>query len=75
MRPRPATKRQAELGRHQHQGALIADFAASLNPTCFVVCEATGGYERDLLAALIAAGVPAHRADARKSLPSGLTRG
>ena len=53
----------------------LSDFAASLNPTCFVVCEATGGYERDLLAALIAAGVPAHRADARKSLPSGLTRG
>lgn len=44
----------------------LSDFAASLNPTCFVVCEATGGYERDLLAALIAAGVPAHRADARK---------
>ncbi len=44
----------------------LAAFAASLNPTCFVVCEATGGYERDLLAALIAGSVPAHRADARK---------
>ena len=44
----------------------LSDFAASLDPTCFVVCEATGGYERDLLAALLAAGVPAHRADARK---------
>ena len=53
----------------------LSGFAASLEATCFVVCEATGGYERDLLAALIAAGVPACRADARKSLPSGLTRG
>ena len=44
----------------------LFDFAASLDPTCFVVCEATGGYERDLLAALLADGVPAHRADARK---------
>ena len=44
----------------------LFDFAASLDPACFVVCEATGGYEADLLAALIAAGVPAHRADARK---------
>ncbi len=44
----------------------LSDFAASLDPTCFVTCEATGGYERDLLAALLAAGVPAHRADARK---------
>ena len=44
----------------------LADFAASLNSTCFIVCEATGGYERDLLAALIAGRVPAHRADARK---------
>ena len=49
-----------------NQPQALADFAASLNPTCFVVCEATGGYERDLLAALLAAGVPAHRADARK---------
>ena len=31
-----------------------------------MVCEATGGYELTLLAALLAAGVPAHRADARK---------
>src|SRR5271156_6975628 len=44
----------------------LSDFAASLDPACFVICEATGGYERDLLAALLAAGVPAHRADARK---------
>jgi transposase len=44
----------------------LSDFAARLDATCFVVCEATGGYEGDLLAALLAAGVPAHRADARK---------
>src|SRR5271169_2613783 len=44
----------------------LSDFAASLEAACFVICEATGGYERDLLAALLAAGVPAHRADARK---------
>ncbi len=44
----------------------LSNFAALLDTTCFVVCEATGGYERDLLATLLAAGVPAHRADARK---------
>lgn len=44
----------------------LADFAAALDAQCFVVCEATGGYEAGLLAALLAAGVPAHRADARK---------
>src|SRR5579863_3136083 len=44
----------------------LSDFASRLDATCFVVCEATGGYESDLLAALLAAGVPAHRADARK---------
>jgi transposase len=44
----------------------LSDFASSLEATCFVVCEATGGYEGALLAALLAAGVPVHRADARK---------
>ena len=44
----------------------LSDFAAALDASCFVVCEATGGYENALLAALLAAGVPAHRADARK---------
>ncbi len=44
----------------------LSDIAASFGPTCFVVCEATGGYERDLLAALVVAGVPACRADAPK---------
>ena len=44
----------------------LAAFAASLDPTCLVVCEATGGYEAALLSALIAHAIPAHRADARK---------
>lgn len=43
----------------------LCDFAAALDASCFVVCEATGGYENALLAALIGADVPAHRADAR----------
>ena len=41
-------------------------FAHTLDATCFVVCEATGGYEARLLETMVAAGVPAHRADARK---------
>jgi transposase len=59
----------AVIGRTRtlaNQPQALSDFAASLDAACFVVCEATGGYESDLLAALIAAGVPAHRADARK---------
>jgi len=44
----------------------LSEFVSGLEATCFVVCEATGGYEDALLTALIAAGVPAHRADARK---------
>jgi transposase len=44
----------------------LAVFAASLDATCFVICEATGGHEAALLAAMVAAAVPAHRADARK---------
>lgn len=40
--------------------------ARALGPECLVVCEATGGYETRLLDAVLAAGVPAHRADARK---------
>lgn len=44
----------------------LAAFAAELDGDSLVVCEATGGYELALLAALLAAGVPAHRADARK---------
>ena len=44
----------------------LAAFAKRLDPTCLVVCEATGGYEAELLAALVEAGIPAHRADARR---------
>ena len=44
----------------------LAGFASRLGPDCLAICEATGGYEDALLAALAAAGCPAHRADARK---------
>lgn len=40
--------------------------AAKLDTTCFVVCEATGGHEAALLNAMVDAGIPVHRADARK---------
>ena len=44
----------------------LTAFAAALPPGCLVICEATGGYEAALLTATATAGVPAHRADARK---------
>ena len=44
----------------------LARFARGLDPAVLVVCEATGGYETDLLEALVAAGRAVHRADARK---------
>jgi transposase len=44
----------------------LALFARQLDPTCLVICEATGGYELTLLAAMVEAGIPVHRADARK---------
>ncbi len=44
----------------------LSDFMAGLDHTCLIVCENTGGYEAALLAAALAAGHPAHRADARK---------
>lgn len=44
----------------------VAAFAQTLDPCCLVVCEATGGYEAALLSAMVSAGVPVHRADARK---------
>jgi transposase len=44
----------------------LAAFAAELDSACLVVCEATGGYEAALLAALSAKTIPAHRACARK---------
>ena len=48
-----------------NQPDALAAFAAGLDHDCLVVCEATGGYEDALLAALAAAARPAHRADAR----------
>jgi transposase len=44
----------------------IEAFAATLDASCLVVCEATGGHEALLLSGLSAAGIAAHRADARK---------
>lgn len=44
----------------------LAKFVAGFDETCLVICEATGGYEAALLEACCAAGVPVHRADARK---------
>lgn len=41
-------------------------WATTLDADCLVICEATGGYETELLAALTKAGAPVHRADARK---------
>ena len=52
-----------------NQPDALAVFAKNLDPDCFVVCEATGGHEAALLAAMVQAGVPAHRADARKACP------
>jgi transposase len=46
--------------------AALRAFAESLDAHCLVICEATGGYEAALLAALVTAGLAAHRADARK---------
>ena len=58
-----ATGRTTELANNAE--TLLA-FAQGLPPDGLVVCEATGGYEAALLLATAAAGVPAHRADARK---------
>jgi transposase len=44
----------------------LAGFVATLPTDCLLVCEATGGWERALLEATLAAGIAAHRADARK---------
>jgi len=40
----------------------LRTFAKRLDACCLVICEATGGYEARLLASLVAAKVPAHRA-------------
>lgn len=44
----------------------LAKFAAQLPADAFVVCEATGGYETQLLEAVTRAGRRAHRAHPRK---------
>jgi transposase len=44
----------------------LADFACALDPCTLVICEATGGYEAALLAALSDHERPAHRACARR---------
>jgi transposase len=44
----------------------LAAFAATLDDTCLVICEATGGYETGLLTAIVTAARAVHRADARK---------
>jgi transposase len=49
-----------------NQPAALADWAARIEPGSLVVCEAPGGYEAALLAAVSAAGLPVHQADARK---------
>jgi transposase len=46
--------------------AALADWAARIEPGSLVVCEAPGGYEAALLAAVSAAGLSVHQADARK---------
>ena len=59
------TRAQSTVTIPNRPGALHR-FATDLPEDCFVVCEATGHYEAALLAALVAAGRKAHRADARK---------
>lgn len=58
--------RSGRITRIANASQALADFADTLEPTGLVVCEATGGYEAGLLEALVAAGRPVHRADARK---------
>ena len=54
------------LVRLANEPGALAQFAGELSHDALVVCEATRGYEAALLTALSRAGVPAHRADARK---------
>ena len=59
----PVTGRTSEL---PNTAEALTAFARGLPRDCLVVCEATGGHEIALLLNTAAAGVPAHRADARK---------
>lgn len=54
------------IKRLPNEASVLLYWAHTLDPSCLVVCEATGGYEAALLAALTEAGIPVHRADARK---------
>jgi transposase len=56
----------ARLRRIANRPEALVAFVRALDRNCLIVCEATGGYELALLAAALDAGVPAHRADARK---------
>jgi transposase len=56
----------ARLRRIANRPEALAAFVRPLGRDGLIVCEATGGYELPLLAAALDAGVPAHRADARK---------
>lgn len=49
-----------------NRSAALAELAERLDGSCLVICEATGGYEALLLQAMVVAGRPVHRADARK---------
>lgn len=57
------TRRTCEVA---NRPPALAGFTASLPADCLLVCEATGGWESALLEASLAAGIAAHRADARK---------
>lgn len=57
------TSRTTELPNNPD---VLKAFVGALPPNCLIVCEATGGYEAALLLAAAEAGVPAHRANARR---------
>lgn len=58
--------RTGQTSTWSNQPEALARLVATLDTTCLVVCEATGGYEAALLHAVSQAGHDAHRADARK---------
>lgn len=49
-----------------NRSAQIRNLLGGFDETCFCVLEPTGGYERNLVAELTAAGIPCHRADTLK---------
>lgn len=62
----PADGGEPSLMTIANDSAVLAGVAAELPADAYCVCEATGGYETTLLAALVAAERMVHRADARK---------